>query len=254
MIRCAARRNRRAATVPAGAAIAFNWMRRPTVAARRFSFEDMKNPEQKMDDALGLGVWLGRKQAFGLLAGKCSAADAECLRKLRDEKKYRALGMDWETFCRAKIGIGRTAAEKIIRLLEEFGPKYFELSAVVRITPEQYRRIAPAVTGEGLAHRGRLLEIAIDNAAELTEAVDELQREAAPPPRAGASAVPDLERSLERARKSMQGALDAFARVGAAQLEPAARRRLAAHLHDFAIAIFRLSEEQQQEARNRLAG
>jgi hypothetical protein len=199
----------------------------------------MKKHEQIMDDALGLGTWLGRKQAFGLLAGKCSAADAECLRKLRDEKKYLALGMNWETFCRKKIGIGRTAAEKIIRLLEEFGPTYFELSAVVRITPEEYRRIAPAVTPDGVAHRGRLLEIAVDNAAELSTAVEELQRETAAP----APEVPDVDRTLARARKSMQSALDTCARAGASPLPAGMRRRLASNLRDFATAIFRLSEE-----------
>ncbi|HUI80868.1 MAG TPA: hypothetical protein VLY24_23240 [Bryobacteraceae bacterium] len=40
------------------------------------------DPSQAFD----LGTWLGRKQAFGLMAGKCSAADAECLRNIREQK------------------------------------------------------------------------------------------------------------------------------------------------------------------------
>jgi len=39
--------------------------------------------EKKTDDAYQLGAWVGRKQAFAALAGRCSAADAECLRQDR---------------------------------------------------------------------------------------------------------------------------------------------------------------------------
>jgi hypothetical protein len=55
--------------------------------------------QQKQDEVLDLGTWMGRKQAFASLAGGCSAADAECLRQMRDGKKYRALGMSWAEFC-----------------------------------------------------------------------------------------------------------------------------------------------------------
>jgi hypothetical protein len=30
------------------------------------------------DAMLDLGAWLGRRQAFGLIANRCSAADAAC--------------------------------------------------------------------------------------------------------------------------------------------------------------------------------
>ena len=43
--------------------------------------------ENKIAPALGqayeLGQWMGRKQAFSGLAGRCSAADAECLCRIR---------------------------------------------------------------------------------------------------------------------------------------------------------------------------
>ena len=39
---------------------------------------------QEKDMILDLGIWLGRKQAFSVVAGRCSAADAECLRQIRD--------------------------------------------------------------------------------------------------------------------------------------------------------------------------
>jgi len=47
--------------------------------------------EIKTDEVYQLGAWMGRKQAFASLAGRCSAADAECLRQIREHKRYRAL-------------------------------------------------------------------------------------------------------------------------------------------------------------------
>jgi len=92
----------------------------------------MSNPvlEIPRDDVYELGTWIGRRQAFASIAGSCSAADAECLRRVRDRKQYRALGMNWDDFCQKRIGINRRTAEQIIRRLEEFGPQYFTLAQV----------------------------------------------------------------------------------------------------------------------------
>lgn len=205
----------------------------------------MEKQKQKLDDALGLGAWLGRKQAFSLMAGKCSAADAECLRKMRDEKKYRSLGLNWETFCRKYLGISRVAAEKIIKLLEEFGTQYFELSAVVRISPEEYRRIAPSVTSEGVQFRGRLLEIAMHNAPELSEAVQELRREAAPPPAPPKPAGDDeLEQTLARAGRAVWDALDDFKRAGRMGLVPRQQLRVLAEFRRAAELVGRFAAEE----------
>ena len=40
---------------------------------------------------LDLGVALGQNQAFSLVAGRCSAAQAATLQRLRQEKKYLKL-------------------------------------------------------------------------------------------------------------------------------------------------------------------
>ena len=42
--------------------------------------------EKKTDDAYQLGAWVGRKQAFAALAGRCSAADTECLRQVHAQR------------------------------------------------------------------------------------------------------------------------------------------------------------------------
>ena len=89
---------------------------------------------------LELGTWLGRHQAFGLIANKCSAADAECLREIRENKHYRALGLTWEEFCSRHTGIDRKTADRIVERLEEFGEAYFNLSQLIPIQPARFRR------------------------------------------------------------------------------------------------------------------
>src|SRR5436305_9727179 len=130
---------------------------------------------QQFDEALNLGTMLGRKQAFGSIAGKCSAADAECIRRLREEKRYLALGMNWDEFCKHKVGMSRPTADRIIRSLEEFGPKYFELAAVLRLPVEHYRQIAGAVTDGGVVVDGETIEISAQNAPRLAQAVETLR-------------------------------------------------------------------------------
>jgi DNA-binding SARP family transcriptional activator len=58
--------------------------------------------QNNTEDMFDLGAWLGRKQAFTLIAGRCSAATVVCLRKIREGKRYRALGLTWEQFCRQR--------------------------------------------------------------------------------------------------------------------------------------------------------
>jgi hypothetical protein len=39
-----------------------------------------------IDEAFDVGAWVGRRQAFALVAGSCSAADAEILFEIREKK------------------------------------------------------------------------------------------------------------------------------------------------------------------------
>lgn len=48
---------------------------------------------------LELGIALGQNHAFGLIAGRCSAAQAEGLRRLREEKQYQRCTDKWDDFC-----------------------------------------------------------------------------------------------------------------------------------------------------------
>jgi hypothetical protein len=133
------------------------------------------------EDAVELGTWIGRKQAFSVVAGRCSAADAKCLREIREAKKYRQLGLTWEQFCRQYAGMGRAMADRTIQQLEEFGESFFHLVGLTRITPEDYRLIAGSVSEQGVEHGGETIPIDPANTARLNTAVDELRRQAKGP-------------------------------------------------------------------------
>jgi hypothetical protein len=72
-----------------------------------------------------LGIILGSRIAFASVAGRCSAADAECMRRMRDEKLYLHRAPTWEEFCPQYLGLSKAQANRVIRYLGEFGPDYF---------------------------------------------------------------------------------------------------------------------------------
>ncbi len=49
-------------------------------------------PTQNLDPAF----WIGRSQAFGFVANQCSAAQAECIRMIRDTNAYRSTAPTWQ--------------------------------------------------------------------------------------------------------------------------------------------------------------
>lgn len=184
---------------------------------------------QKPEEILELGTWIGRKQAFATLAGGCSAADAECLRQMRSQKKYRELGLSWAEFCKQRIGTTQPTADKIIRRLEEFGPQYFRLAQATGITPDEYRRIAGSVNEKGLAHAGELIPITAEDGPRLIAAVDELRRQAAPEVGkngAGKDESEDHDRAIEKAERLLRAAVDQIGRVEEMPLSAVQRRQL----------------------------
>ena len=140
----------------------------------------LKIEMRKTEDIFEIGAFTGRRQAFAALAGTCSAADAECLRRVRERRMYKALGLTWEGFCRERAGVSRVTADKLIRRLEEFGPVYFQLAQVTGIAESDYRRIAGSIRKEGLAFQGEVIPIQPEHAPRLTAAVGELCRQTAP--------------------------------------------------------------------------
>jgi len=202
-------------------------------------------------EVLELGTWMGRKQAFAEIAGRCSAADAECLRRLRNQKQYRRLKLTWREFCKHHLGISRSAADQVIQRLEEFGPAYFVLAQATGIKPEEYRRISSAVHGQNLLHAGEEIPINADNAPRLNGAIEALRRETAPAlpgaePACGvdpavakmrAEMRGEVAREFERAARAMRAALQRYKRLAARRLESHLRTALLADLRLFAASL-----------------
>jgi hypothetical protein len=91
---------------------------------------------------------MGRREAFAAVAGICSAAEAENLRRIRNEKSYLQLGLTWEEFCVERLRSSRRQVERVLGLLDEFGPDYFRMAQCRRLTPDEYRATAEHVSEE----------------------------------------------------------------------------------------------------------
>ena len=139
--------------------------------------EVLNNPAAD-DVSFELGQWIGRRQAFALIAGKTAAADVECLRRIRDGNLFRARGVDWSGFCQQYAGVTSSYANRLIRQFEEFGPNYFDLSKIVRISAESYRKISNAVGDEGIDFGGEKIAISPENIDKIAEAVNALREQA----------------------------------------------------------------------------
>src|SRR5687767_13906268 len=134
---------------------------------------------QDAGEILDLGIALGQNRAFGLLAGRCSAAQAESLRQLREEKKYLKCSTTWREFCSEYLKMNSGHADRIIRLWEEFGAGYFELAQLTRCSPETYRAIEPAVKEGTLRYQDETIELHPENARKVATAVAALRKKPA---------------------------------------------------------------------------
>ena len=145
---------------------------------------------------MNLGAWLGRHQAFGMIASRCSAADAECLKAIRDGGEYKQLGLTWKEFCEKHAGVSRVQADRQIHYLEEFGANYFRLSEVMQISPETYRLIAGAVTEGGLELNGERIPLLPGDREKVAAAVKAMRAKQGA---GGAARVPvgSVRRKLE---------------------------------------------------------
>jgi len=133
----------------------------------------METPREWID----AGAWVGRQQAFAVIANRCSAAQALCLKQVRETRLYEKLELTWEEFCKEYAGISRAYADKLIQQHEEFGEAYFRLSEIARISPETYRKIAGQVSAEGLEFDGRTLALTPENAPKIRAAVQTLREQ-----------------------------------------------------------------------------
>ncbi|MGA2770132.1 MAG: hypothetical protein ABSG26_04890 [Bryobacteraceae bacterium] len=131
----------------------------------------METPREWID----AGAWVGRQQAFAMIANRCSAAQALCLKQVRETRLYEKLELTWEEFCKEYAGIGRAQADRLIQQHEEFGDAYFRLSEIARISPETYRQISSQVSDEGLEFDGGKLALIPENGPKIRAAIQTLR-------------------------------------------------------------------------------
>jgi hypothetical protein len=126
---------------------------------------------------LDLGQVLGQRRAFAAVGGRCTAAHAQLLQRIRDEKLYLPVAASWRAFCTAYLAISRRHADYLISLLKRFGPIYFELSQLVGLSVRQYLAIEPAIREDSLIIDGSAISVIPENAPRILEAVDRLLNE-----------------------------------------------------------------------------
>src|ERR1022692_3757721 len=143
----------------------------------------MNEPQIHVDPAVDLGRLLGQRRAFSALGGRCSAAHAQLLRRIRDEKLYRAVAPSWRRFCGTHLAITCRHADRLIALLNRFGPTYFEISQLVGLSPRQYLAIQPVLHEHSVLVNGEAVSLIPENAPKVLEAVGQLLRDARRPRR-----------------------------------------------------------------------
>jgi hypothetical protein len=121
-----------------------------------------------------LGRWLGRREAFGLMAGRCAAADVETLRQIREQKLYKQKRRTWAECCTLDLHVARRSVDREIGYLEEFGPEFFHVRQMAHITAQEYRSIASHVTKEGVHLNGTTVPLLPENSQQVAAAVGEL--------------------------------------------------------------------------------
>lgn len=117
---------------------------------------------------------LGQRRAFAAVSGRCSAAHAQLLRQIHDEKLYLPHAPTWEAFCGPNLAVSRRHADRLISLLNRFGPIYFEITQLIGLSPRQYLAIEPVVRENSLLVNGEAVSLIPDNAPKLLEAIGEV--------------------------------------------------------------------------------
>ena len=154
-----------------------------------------------------LGKWLGRRETFALIAGRCSADEVESLRRIRDSKMYTKLSGTWEEFCSGVVHAPCRTIERDIAYLRRFGPSFFTLRQLVRISVREYAQIAAQISAEGVHLDGEVVALLPENSEQLAAALDTLlqrNQASAPPPPLPPPAFDAVLHRLETAAESLR--------------------------------------------------
>ena len=143
---------------------------------------EKSHPQADVANVLNVGSVLGQGLAFGMVAGRCSAAQAASLHRLRRTNQFQLVTPRWREFCSRHLGIDGRNADKIVRLWEEFGAAYFELAQLTPIPPGIYRALAPSIRDGALHLNGEVIEVIPENSRRLATAIAAFRRAAPPRP------------------------------------------------------------------------
>jgi hypothetical protein len=187
------------------------------------------NPEPGTPDManFNLGQWVGRREAFGLIAGRCSAAEIQIVSQIREQKIYQNLTNDWGEFCTRHLHAARRSVDRDIAYLRRHGPAFFTVRQLTRISVKEYESIAGHITEQGVNLDGTAIALHSDNTSQVAAAVEELLRRAQPEtpkaaPEPGPEPDPDPEpvdallkrcRTVAEKLQSFDGSLDARQRL-----------------------------------------
>lgn len=146
------------------------------------------------------------------MAGRCSAADVECIKRIRDNKLYLSDAKDWDEFCENVLHMSKSNANHLIAVREELGDEYFQIAQSTRISLKEYRaNIAPNVRDGGIECNGELILLIPENSQRVVAAVSALRASQAPKEPAqelehvaaqesAATLVADAERIIQKFR------------------------------------------------------
>ena len=145
-----------------------------------FANEDGGAPVQAALPLIELGKWMGRRDAFGQMAGRCSAAEMESLRQIHDSKLYQNVNCTWEEFCARYLVVSARTVERELANLRRFGPAYFTVRQLMRISPREYAAIADCITEHGVSVNGEVVALDPENSDEVAGAIQTLLEQNGP--------------------------------------------------------------------------
>jgi len=202
---------------------------------------DPSVPEQpdETTEVLKLGEVLGQNSSFSLMSGRCSAAQAETLLRIRESRLYLRRASSWRAFCPEYLHISGTQADRIIRMWQLHGPAIFELKQLIRISTEDFRVVEPFIKENALHFNDEAIELDPENAEKIAGAVDEIRRNL-PPKEKPAATIPDRMDTLE---KMCQTIAFEFRHLAEMNCEDEVRRNLGLTLKCVANALQHINRE-----------
>lgn len=126
----------------------------------------------------------------------------ESLRQIHDGKLYQRLNCTWEEFCAQHLRVSARTVERELANLRRFGPAFFTVRQLARISAREYAAIAACISEQGVRVNGAVIALGPDNGEEVAGAVKALLDQSQP---AEPSAVPaTFDTAMQRFRAASE--------------------------------------------------